>query len=436
MQRFFSVVLFAVLSASASSAQVVSLDSAAVRQWREDLAFLRKEAPARHANLFHAMSRVQFDSALNSIDTRLPTLARHQVVVELQKLATLIGDGHTNVGPWRDSLIAFHTLPVALYWFSDGIIVRAADSAHANLLGARVVAINGIPVDSVAERLRPLVSHDNEMGVRAFTPFFMVMPEILQATGIVSDMRRIPFTLESAGRGQDVVLEPARLFPMLTGDIDRSWLNPPGWVDARDGKPSALWLSDPMNFYWYKYLAESRTLYAQINTIQQKRSDSLGVFIARAIASADSAHAEKFVLDLRLNGGGDGYFNRSILLPLIKSQYDVRGRLYVITGRRTWSAAQMLVTEMQKYTNATFVGEPTASKGNAFGDSYRIVLPNSKITFRVSTLWWQYLDPRDKRDMIEPAIKSALSFQDYANGRDPVLQSAVTATGRVRAASN
>ena len=96
----------------------------------------------------------------------------------------------------------------------------------------------------------------------------------------------------------------------------------------------------------------------------------------------------------------------------------------------------MLVTELQKYTNATFVGEPTASKGNAFGDSYRIVLPNSKVTFRVSTLWWQYLDPRDKRDMIEPAIKSALSFQDYANGRDPVLQSAVTATGQARAASN
>src|SRR4029078_1180321 len=129
---------------------------------------------------------------------------------------------------------------------------RAADSAHASLLGARVVAINGTPVDSVAARLRPLVSHDNEMGVRAFTPFVMVMPEILQATGIVPDMRRIPFTLESAGRRRDVVLEPARLFPMLTGDIDRSWLNPPSWVDARDGKPSAIWLGGPLHFLWYK----------------------------------------------------------------------------------------------------------------------------------------------------------------------------------------
>jgi len=192
-----------------------------------------------------------------------------------------------------------------------------------------------------------------------------------------------------------------------------------GWVDARDGHPDPLWLSDPTNFYWYKYLPDSRALYMQINTIQQKQSDSLRTFMARAIAAADSAGAEKLVLDLRLNGGGNGDNNKSILLPLIKSKYDTPGHFYVLTGRRTWSAAQMLVTELQKYTTAIFVGEPTASKGNAFGDSYRIVLPNSRVTVRVSTLWWQYLDPRDKRTMIEPQIKAPLSFDDYKSGRDP-----------------
>jgi hypothetical protein len=87
----------------------------------------------------------------------------------------------------------------------------------------------------------------------------------------------------------------------------------------------------------------------------------------------------------------------------------------------------MLVTEMQKYTTAIFAGEPTASKGNAFGDSYRIVMPNSKVTVRVSTLWWQYLDPRDKREMIEPAIKAPLSFADYSAGKDAALDAVIAA---------
>ena len=420
MRRFGIAVCFSAFFATTLPAQS-RLDSTEVRRWREDLAFLRKEAPARHANLFHDMTAAQFDSALNSIDSQLPALSRHQVIVELQKLAALIGDGHSNVGPWRDSVIAFHTLAVSFYWFSDGIIVRAADSAHANLLGVKVVAINGMPIDSAIARMGPLISHDNEMGFRAFTPFFLAMPEILQATGIVPDLQRVALTVESAGKQRTVTLTPAGLFPMLTGDADRSWVRRAGWVDARDGKQEALWLSDPLNIYWYKYLPESRTLYLQINTIQQKQADSLRRFIARAIATADSAGADKLVLDLRLNGGGNGDFNKQIFLPIIKSRYDTPGHFYVITGRRTWSAAQMLVTELMKYTTAIFVGEPSASHGNHYGDSYRIVLPNSRVTFRVSTLWHQYLDPRDKRLMIEPTIKAPLSFSDYAAGRDPAL---------------
>ena len=411
------------LAPAATSAQNGDLlRPAEVRDWREDLAYLRAQMPRHHANLFHTMTRQQFDSALAAIETRLPTLARHQVIVELQRLAALIGDGHSNVGPWRDSVIAFHSLPVAFYWFAEGLIIRAADSSHRDLLGSRVVAIGEQSIDSAVARVRPLISRDNEMGVRAFTPFLLAMPEVLHATGIVSDMRQVPLVVESHGRRRTIVVAPAGLFPMLTGDADRSWLPRPGWIDARDGAAIPLWLSDPSNPYWYTYRNEQRTLYCQINTIQHKEGDSLGGFMARAIAAADSAGAERFVLDLRLNGGGNGDLNRYILLPLIKSRYDVPGHFFVLTGRRTWSAAQMLVTELQKYSTAVFAGEPTASRGNHYGDSYRIIMPHSGVTVRVSTLWHQYLDSRDTRPMIQPDIPAPLAFSDYATGRDPALE--------------
>jgi hypothetical protein len=411
--------------ARASTQSTVLLDSAGVRAWREDLAVLRSEMPARHANLFHTISRAQFDSALSSIEGRLPSLARHQVIVELQRLAASIGDGHTNVGPWRDSLIGFHTLPVRLYWFEEGLIVRAADSAHRDLIGARVVEIGSLSADSAVARVRPLISRDNEMGIRAFTPMFLGMPEVVHAAGIVPDPRRVRLVVEQERARRTVTLEPAGHFPMLTGEADRSWVTPAGWVDAREWAAPPLWLKDPLNRYWFEYLPGGRALFVQVNTIQHKPADSLRVFMARAIAAGDSAGAERLVLDLRLNGGGDGTLNRFILLPLIKSRYDVPGRLYVLTGRRTWSAAQMLVTELRKYTTAVFVGEPSASKGNHYGDSYRIVMPNSRVTVRVSTLWHQYLDTRDKRPLIAPAIPAPLTFAAYAAGRDPALEASI-----------
>ena len=71
-----------------------------------------------------------------------------------------------------------------------------------------------------------------------------------------------------------------------------------------------------------------------------------------------------------------------------------------------------------------FVGEPSASRGNVYGDSKKIVLPNSRLTVRVSSLYWQQSDPRDDREFIEVNVAAPLGFADYAAGRDPALEAA------------
>ena len=417
------LIAFLVLAATPAVAQQPQrLDSAAVRQWREDLAVLRTEMPAHHANLFHTMSRAQFDSALAAIERRLPRVARSQVIVELQRLAALIGDGHSSVGPWRDTATVFHELPVTFYAFDDGLRIRSATIAHADLLGTKLVAIGGVPIDSALGRVRPLVSRDNEMGVVARTPMLLAMPEVLSAIGLAPDPGHVSLTLDTPKGRRDVTLMPTGLFPMLTGETDRTWMPRDGWVDARDGAPTPLWLSNPGDTYWYRYLPASRTLYLQLNAILQKQDDSLAVFLARALHAADSAGAERLVLDLRLNGGGNGQWNRDILRSLIRSRYDAPGRLYVITGRRTFSAAQMLISALEDWADPIFVGEPSSSRGTHYGDSYRIMLPNSHVTFRVSSLYWQLSDPRDDRPWIPMAISAPLTFADYVAGRDPALE--------------
>ena len=428
MQRFhLCLVLGLMASVAAPAAFAGQLDTAQVRLWREDLVYLRTEMPARHANLFHTMTPAQFDSALGAIDQAIPRMARHQVIVELQKLAALVGDGHSNVSPWRDSTAAFHRLPVALYWFADGVYVRAAANAQKSYVGGRVIAIGGVPIDQAIERVRPLISRDNEMGVRAWAPVLLTMPEVLHSVGLASDPTGAEFTLEQRGVRRTARLTPIGLFPMLTGETDRTWEKRESWVDARDRTPDPLWLSNPGAKYWFRLLPAKGAVYCQLNAIQQDPKDSLRNFLGRVIRSADSARAERFILDLRLNGGGDGSWNRDILRALIKSSYDQPGHLFVISGRRTWSAAQMLLNELENWSDATYVGEPSASRGNVYGDSKKIVLPNSRLTVRVSSLYWQQSDPRDDRPFIDVNVPAPLTFGDYVEGRDPALEAAATA---------
>jgi hypothetical protein len=398
-----------------------SLTPAEVTAWEQDLDYLAREMPAQHANLFHSMTRAQFDSALSAIRVKLPTLQRNQVIVELERLDALVGDGHSNVSPWRDTVIGFRTLPIAIYHFSDGYYVRAATRQHADLIGARILRIGNVSIDSAASLVAPLIGHDNAMGVLQWTPTLLEMPEVLNALGLSRSSTRAELTLEMNGAAQTVLLDAAGPFPNQAGDADRSWDVLPGWTDAREYAPTPLWLSRTSDTYWFTYVASSKVLYCQINEIQE-RGEKLADFLNRALATADSAGAEKFVFDLRLNGGGNGDYNRTIVRALVRSRFDERRKLFVITGRRTFSAAQMLISDLEKWSNPIFVGEPSASRGNHFGDSKKIVLPNSKVTVRVSSLWWQYWDTRDTRPWIDVQLKAPMSFADYARGRDPALE--------------
>lgn len=399
------------------------LDSADVVSWRQDLRFMAREMEQRHRNLYHTVSRASFDSAVTRLDQRIPTLARHEIIVELAKIAALVQDGHTNVAPTRDPQIGFTTLPIKLYFFKDGLFVRAAHRSQAQLAGARVVRVGGMTPEQAYAKVRELVGRDNEMDARFFAPFLLGMPEILHALRITQSPDEATFVLQLGGKRRTVTLRPVGPAPMMPPDTDVSWWPDSAWTDMRPHGAPPLWLREnPDTKYWLEYLPAERLVYVQYNHVANKEDESISQFADRLRALVDSTPDTRLVLDLRLNRGGNGTLNRPLLLSLIRSKnLEGRGRLFVLIGRSTFSAAQFLVNDLEQYTDAIFVGEPTGGKANSYGDSRKITLPNSKITVRVSTLWWQE-DPRDRRQWKGPDVAAELTSQGYARNVDPALE--------------
>jgi tetratricopeptide (TPR) repeat protein len=402
-----------------------AVSQAEAEKWREDLRHMARDMEARHKNLFHTLPRGQFEAAVKRLDERIPTLARHQIIVEMARVAASVGDGHTNVAPTRDPKIGFRALPVKLYLFRDGMFVRAAERAHADLLGARVVKIGEATPEEAVARAREIVGRDNEMGVRFFAPLLLAMPEVLHALGLSDGPDAARFTFERAGRRQTLTLKPSGPADLLPPDTDLTWLPKEGWVDMRDGAPAPLWLRDPKNKFWFEQLPGTKVVYAQLNEVNNKPDESLADFSKRLLAFVEANDVEKLVLDLRLNRGGNGGLLRPLVVGLVKSKVNRRGRLFVLMGRSTWSASQFLLNDLEDYTEATFVGEPSGSKGNTYGDSRRITLPNSGVTVRVSVYYWQDWNPWDSRLWTAPHVTAELSSEDYRAGQDPALKAAL-----------
>ncbi len=400
------------------------LTPAQVAAWREDLAYMAREMARRHRNLYHTVSRERFDSAVAALDRRIPRLERHQVIVELARIVALVGDGHTNISPTRDSAIGFRTLPVKLYLFRDGLFIRAADHQHGDLAGAKVLRIGQATPEEAYRRVRTLIGQDNEMDARFFAPFLLAMPEVLHALHLSTERDSADFVLEQNGRQWKVRLGPLGPVTLMPSDTDVSWWPDSGWVDMRSSRePAPLWLRrDPQEEYWLQYFPDRHLIYLQFNKVGDKEGESLEKFSSRLLALMDTADVRRVTLDLRLNRGGNGSLNRPLVLSLIRARkLGPAGSLFVLIGRSTFSAAQFLVNELERYTNALFVGEPSGGKANSYGDSRKITLPHSGITVRVSTLWWQ-VDERDKRQWKSPDIAAELTSSDYRNNLDPALQ--------------
>lgn len=393
-------------------------------QWRADLHFMASEMERIHKDLYHTVSRSAFQQEVVSLHDRIPGLQRHEIIVGLMRIAALVGDGHTNVSPHRDAAIGFSMLPAQFYLFEDGLYVRAASANQHAVLGARVEAFNGVPVKEALARVNEITAADNPVGALAHIPIFMQMPEVLHALGLSESASTARLTLSRDGRVWDTTLQASEPFAIhRSSDTDLALAPPPaGWLDAVGSRP--IWLQAPQTTFRMQPMPEHEALYVQLNRVVPDQGQSLGGYGRQVRDAAAEMGARKVVLDIRLNRGGDGSLLPPFVRELVKME-DENTQLFLLTGRGTFSAAQFLADQLDMFSEAVLIGEPTGSKPNVMGDSRRIVLPNSGISVRTSIYWWQ-LNQDHEQPWTAPAIAAPLTFADFAAGRDPALEAVLS----------
>jgi hypothetical protein len=271
--------------------------------------------------------------------------------------------------------------------------------------------------------VKQMIGRDNEQGARYWAQYLLAMPEVLHAFRITPSLDAVPLTVMT-DRGERVVtLRTFEPVDIMTGDKVSLFNRRPGWIDVRDssGKADPAWLRGAADAFHFERLGP--VLYVQINTIADTPEETLAQFAARLRNEIATTKPDKVAVDLRLNRGGNAMLNVPLVRALIQSvAVDREDRLFAIIGPATFSAAQMLADELEKYTNITFVGEPSGSKGNAYGDSRKITLPNSGLTVRASVYYWQQWHPQDRRDATTPRIPAPLTFDAYRRGVDPAIE--------------
>jgi hypothetical protein len=399
----------------ASSGPAGSSSDERVAGWLADLDGLLDGMDEMHPDLFHGTSRAEIERAIDALKGRAATATDDELMVGVTQIVALVSaggrDAHTGLYPWSpDSRYPAHSLPLRLWLFPDGIRVVDALAPYQDLIGARIDTIGDHPIDEVLAALDPLIPRDNDATVRLLTPRYLMMPEVLHGLGLVDDVG--PVTLgvaDPAGKAQDVAVTP---IPMADYN---GWAGPYGLHLPTD--PDVLYLSRMDEPLWWSRLDDGTTLFVQYN-----RVDILdGSFLRKLMDEAAAPDVGRVVVDIRHNFGGEVQALSPMLTAIATPAGAARGRLYLITGRNTFSAASMFAAMLQARTDLTIVGEPMGGSPNLWGNARDIELEHAGLVVSVATTFELATTEGDDRTTIEPDLPVPLTFADWSAGRDAAL---------------
>jgi tetratricopeptide (TPR) repeat protein len=382
-------------------------------EWRADLDYLAQILPERHPAWFDLVTPAAFSERVDALRSAIPGMDDNAVKAELAGVVAAANCAHTFPNIYSFEL-DWHIFPIQLYDFDDGMYVVDAGREYRDLVGLRLVAIGGRDLADVSTALRRYLAAENDYAWRDRFSQVGLLAEWLHAAGVIESTREADLTFTGAdGARTTVTVKSAHYIPCLYWSMMRT-------VDSFSPPPVP---NDRKDCYRFDFIESNRTLYLMFNhTRQPEDGESMDRFIELLDAWIDENEFDRFVVDVRTNDGGDSDLGLR-LAQFIAGHNEIngRGKLFVVIGRKTFSAAVMFSAYLENNTDAVFVGSPTGQGPLFYGSPQVLTLPNSGVEFLVASNLAQS-DLRCKyRDAIYPDIATGYTHQDFLSGKDPAM---------------
>jgi hypothetical protein len=427
-------VLFA-FSATGSGANTVT--------WQEDLDYLVGAIEQVHPNPFTKIGRAEFESKVDVLRNSISGMSDEEVSLEFMRLVALLEDGHSFVEPIAGNQFD-REFPFRLYRFLDGVFITAIGKEHSRYAGSQVLKIGGMDVEEVWRRSAALLGADNRLGALSNAPLLLSNATVLRLLGVTDQED----TLELVVRPKDASGNETLQFDAIESEFDfsyRYWgeiwgpaYEKANYVTAFDGRSSDDFYGDnsdlPLHLrnrkaYWAHFDAPGNFADIQINNMTETNQDgqSFADFVSSVFEGIDQTAADKVIVDLRYNIGGDGSLVNTFVHELIRHDaVNQKGNLYVVAGRATFSAGVMLVHALQEHTQATFVGEPPGAHFQQYGDATSFTLPSGRLKVHLSTIYHQLSSYTLDQDAMQIEFPAQFSSRHYFDGQDPALDLILT----------
>ncbi|MBV8976364.1 MAG: hypothetical protein JO261_15765 [Alphaproteobacteria bacterium] len=389
-------------------------------------------------------TRAEAHRRLEALAKSNTVLDRAHLRVTLASIAALADNGHTSLYSRKPSRAV--VLPLRLAAFSDGIYVMRAMKDNADLLGARVTAIDGRPIDEVLAKLARVRGGTQAWRLN-YARLVLNSSEFLHGLDVAPATDRSTWTFRTRSGAtvtRDLVgSQPAYEAPFP--DLWR-WESPDPvkgdrtpWLSFRpEGWTAPIALQDPDSNFRRVRLKNSCVMLIQLRA---NEGDGIGQFLADTEADLAANKPCAIIFDNRANGGGD-YTNTAGFAGRLASHVAPGGHIYLLTSVDTFSAGittTVFIKQAAAPGQVVILGEPVGDRLTFWAEGGGGCLPNAPFCFHYATGLHDYAHPcRDwdkcywvnwvfpaHTDTLAPRETLTKSFADWQAGRDPVFDRAL-----------
>ena len=242
-------------------------EGAAARDRGPDLAAVRQFLDSDKS--YSPAEKAAAQAALQRLTRKAPALDDAQFELAVAHIAAITDNGHTFLmpGAWPQR---YDRIPLRLVLLSDGLFVGSADAADSDLVGARVVRIEGRALPALREAYRRYEG-GLEGWRQQFLPYFLESADILHAASVArrADRLRMEFRLRDGARltrdlaarreptartGIELLLPPDRLVELARGG--RASMLPPAlplYLQDAQAPFRSAWMADGIYYLQLKF---------------------------------------------------------------------------------------------------------------------------------------------------------------------------------------
>lgn len=356
-------------------------------------------------------ARAEFLAQINRLIPEIGEYTDKEIVYELARVTASLGDAHSAVDVgFRDNF------PLQFAWLSDGtgmgIYPVGVSAPYEELLLQKLIAVNDVPIEDIAQRLSVYISHENDQWVmwnlaNPHSVGFVTQRAALEIIGVMEpDDTGAEFTFETEnGDGKYTIeclsAQEYEQTPMITRDA-------PMW---RSGE-----------YYWYELLDQGGSLYVRFQKMYEKPECSMSLFVAEVRKELRNApEPMRIIFDLRDNTGGYSFMAEMNSLISAVNQSRTDG-VYVLINEGTFSAGVQAAYRLANgIEGAKLVGSPTGQFVNNFSTPVVFTLPNHGYPFCVSSVFL-YGAREETGTALCPDVLVYQTVDDYKSKRDTVLE--------------